>query len=424
MNWARNMVFLRKPSRLAIESCLDREPVVSMKQRSFGASTRYLRALPVLAVACVLSLPLVSRAAAQECAAPTSVASVSVPGRPFAALPTADDCWVFVSLSISRDHGAVAVLHNQDGQFTLDHVVALKGVSYGESLSHDGKVLAVVGAGEVAVLDVGGLEHQAVSPILGTFHDGGSSGAIYAAISPDDRLLMVSDEDANRISVFDLAKARSDGFASPKPMGRIPMAVAPVGLAFSSDGKWLYATSEKAPRRSLAATCEPEQSSGRMHPEGVLFRIDVGLAAKDPRDAVVAAFPAGCNPVRVAVSRSGSQVWVTARGSDALLRFQTADLLARSHGVGYAKFAIGTSPVGLAVRPDGSQVWVTLSHRWGKKGMGQLAGMAFEANVSSVKLTSAPAAGFPREVAFLHDGHTLVATLFAAQRVEFVRTPP
>ena len=145
---------------------------------------------------------------------------------------------------------------------------------------------------------------------------------------------------------------------------------------------------------------------------------------KDPRHAAVAAFPAGCNPVRVAVSPAGNEVWVTARGSDALLRFPVDDLLASSHAGRYAKFAVGISPIGLAVRPDGRQVWVALSHRFGKRVMGQLAGVALEANTSSVKLMSAPASGFPRELAFLHDGRTLVATLFSARRVEFLLTPP
>ena len=378
----------------------------------------------MIGAACVFSLPLAHTAAAGECTAPASLAEVSVPGHPFAALPSHEDCWLFVSLVIRKGHGAVAVLRNQGGRFALDHVVALKGLSRGEALSHDGKMLAVAAGNGVALFDVAALEKGAAKRMLGSFRDGRRSAAISVAISPDDRLLVASDERANRISVFDLAKARSGGFASPKAMGHIPMAAAPVGLAFSSDGRWLYATSEKAPLRSMAATCEPEQSDGRMHPEGLLFRIDVGLAVKEPQHAVVAVFPAGCNPVRVAVSPSGNQVWVTARGSDALLRFETDDLLARSHEAGYAKFAIGKSPVGLAVRPDGSQVWVALSHRFGKKGVGQLAGVALEANASSVKLTSAPAPGFPREIAFLHDGHTLVATLFAAKRVEFVRTPP
>jgi hypothetical protein len=66
---------------------------------------------------------------------------------------------------------------------------------------------------------------------------------------------------------------------------------------------------------------------------------------------------------------------------------------------------------------------MTLSHRFGKKGLGQLAGVALRASASSVKLISAPASGFPREIAFLHDGRTLVATLFAARRVEFIPAP-
>ena len=145
----------------------------------------------------------------------------------------------------------------------------------------------------------------------------------------------------------------------------------------------------------MPATCELEQGNRQIHPQGLLFRIDVGLAVKEARHAVVAAFPAGCNPVRVAVSPAGNQVWVTARGSDALRRFQLADLLARSHAASYAKFAIGTSPVGLAVRQDGMQGWVALSRRFGKEGIGGLAGIALEANASSVKLLFVPASGFP-----------------------------
>lgn len=239
-----------------------------MKQRSFGTTTRGLRALLWLAAACVLSLSLAFNVAAQECPAPASGADVNVPGRPFAALPSPDDCWVFVSLVINKGHGAVAVLHNRAGQFALDHVVALKGASLGESLSHDGKVLAVVGGDAVTIFDVAGLERHAAEPILGVLRDGRDAGAIDAAISPDDRLLVVSDEHAHRISVFDLAKARSDGFAKPKPIGRIPMAVAPVGLAFSPDGRWLYATSESAPARRLPATCDAEQGGSRMASPG------------------------------------------------------------------------------------------------------------------------------------------------------------
>ena len=66
---------------------------------------------------------------------------------------------------------------------------------------------------------------------------------------------------------------------------------------------------------------------------------------------------------------------------------------------------------------------MTLSSRFGNDDAGQVAGLQTSANDSSVRLTSIPAAGFPREVLFLPDGHTLVATRFDAKLVEFIPVP-
>jgi DNA-binding beta-propeller fold protein YncE len=99
------------------------------------------------------------------------------------------------------------------------------------------------------------------------------------------------------------------------------------------------------------------------------------------------------------------------------------DWLAGSKRLVSRTFAIGTSPVGVAVRPDGKQVWVALSNRFGKDKAGELVGLADVTDESSTKLLSAPAAGFPREVAFLPDGKTVVATLFDANQIEVIPTP-
>jgi DNA-binding beta-propeller fold protein YncE len=162
-----------------------------------------------------------------------------------------------------------------------------------------------------------------------------------------------------------------------------------------------------------------------MHAPGLLLRIDVAKAMTDPAHAGVAALPAGCNPVRVAVSPSGKQIWVTARGDNALLRFQADDWVVGTTQASYTNFPIGSNPVGVVVRPDGKQVWAALSNRFGKDkdNAGRLAGLAIGASDSSMKLMSAPAAGFPREVTFLPDGRTLIATLFDAKQVEFIPTP-
>lgn len=366
-----------------------------------------------------------ARAQAPSCTAPIKETHVAVPGHPFATVATADGCWLFVSIVADGNRGSVAVLRNHGGAFALDHVLALKGRGHGESLTIDGRVLLVAADDDTAVLDVAGLEHGDANPLLGMLHDGPNSGAIYTAVTPDDRLLFVSDENARRISVFDLARARSDGFRGEAPIGRIPTATAPVGLALSPDGRWLYSTNEVGPvNANLPVTCKPEKGSERMHQSGVLLRIDVDKIRADPGHAVVAALPAGCNPVRVAVSPSGKQLWVTARGDHTLLRFAADEWLAGSGKASDGSFPIGTSPVGVAVRPDGKQVWVALSNRFNSDRAGRLAGLAADvASGSSIELMSARAAGFPREVIFLPDGRTLVATLFDARQVEFLRTP-
>lgn len=372
----------------------------------------------------MLALVVTGRTHAAACAMPAQAVQVAVPGHPFSALSSADGCWVFVSLTTDHKHGAVAVLRNQGGAFRLDHTVPLPAPAFGESLSHDGKLLAVAEGSGASVFDVAQLENPQGHPLLGELNDGMGSQAVYALVSNDGRLLFVSQELAHAISVFDLAKASGSGFRGDALVGRIPMAPAPVGMAQSPDGQWLYATSETAPRTAgLDAACAPETKDARMHPPGLLFRIDVAKAAQEPRKAVLDAVVAGCNPVRVAVAPTGGVVWVTARGSNALLEFHADDLQATSGKTGYASFAIGSSPVGVAVRPDGKQVWTALSARFGSAAAGQLGGLAL-VDGEPKDLLKASASGFPREVSFLPDGRTLMVTLYDDDKVELLPTPP
>lgn len=367
----------------------------------------------------ILALLVASRShATTSCPPPIQTLDVTVPGHPFSAVPDAEGCWLFVSASTGKEKGAVVVLHDKDGVFSVDHTVALKTDAYGEALSHDGQVLVVTGGSGTAVLDVKKLEAGDSQALLGILPAGSDDGAVYAAISPDDKLVFVADEYTSRISVFDLAKARANGFGKDALIGHIPVAAAPVGLAFSPDGQWLYATSQRGPAR-MKAICKPEQKEGQVHPQGLLFKIDVAKAASDPAHALVTAWPAGCNPVRVAMAPSGKQLWVTARGDNALLKVQLDDAGRASIG----DFPIGDSPVGIAVRPDGKQVWVAVSDRFGKHGSGQLAGLTPLDGSAQTKLLSVVAPGFPRELSFLPDGRTLVATLFDAKQVQFVVTP-
>ncbi|RDS81963.1 YncE family protein [Dyella psychrodurans] len=379
-----------------------------------------MKAIYGIAVLCAWFISV--NAVASTCASPGQPASISVTGHPFSAVASADNCWLFVSVTGDEKAGSVLVLHNKDGAFEPDHAVPLKRSARGESLSRDGRLLAVAGGDATSLLDVSRLEHGGNDALLGALPDGSGSGAVYAAITPDAKTLFVSDEYAKQISVFDLAKAQSAGFDGSALIGRIPAANFPVGLAVSPDGHWLYATTQRGPD-TMAPICNPEQKRGQMHPQGLLMRIDVAKAEVDPAHAIVSVLPAGCNPVRVAVSPGGTELWVTARGGNELLRFLIDGWLEGTEHAKVGHFPLGPSPVGVAIRQDGKQVWVALSSRFGGDKPGQLAGLGGLQGASQLKQMSISAAGFPREVSFLPDGRTLVATLFDANQVQFVPTP-
>src|SRR5438270_46717 len=81
----------------------------------------------------------------------------------------------------------------------------------------------------------------------------------------------------------------------------------------------------------------------------------------DTASSVVGAVPAGCNPVRLVTAPNGSVAYVSARGDDALLAFETKKLLADPTHALIATVPVGTAPVGVAVIEGGRKVVVTNS---------------------------------------------------------------
>jgi DNA-binding beta-propeller fold protein YncE len=378
--------------------------------------------IALLCLVALLSSPA-TFAQAAPCKGPAAATSVDMPAAPFGVASSADACWLFVSLAYGTGHGGIAVLHNENGTFKLTRVQALDAAAFGESLSHDGQLLAVATEAGVSVLDTARLEAGDGSALLGTLKDGSDAGYIETAVTADGHLLFVSEENNRRLGVFDLAKAREHGFKDDAPIGHIPTGLAPVGLAFAPDEKALYSVSEVTPLTlKLPASCAPEGPQQKQHPPGLLIRIDTAMAATDPAKAAVAFASAGCNPVRVAVSPDGSDVWVTARGEDALLRLSTADMQPGHADRHWSRYAAGASPVGLAIRDDGRQVWVTDSNRFQKAGeQAGLTGLDIDGGAAA-KRFSLPLDGFPRELIFLPGSQTLVTTLYAGKKVAFVPT--
>jgi DNA-binding beta-propeller fold protein YncE len=116
-------------------------------------------------------------------------------------------------------------------------------------------------------------------------------------------------------------------------------------------------------------------------------------------------------------------VWVTARGSDALLGFSAALLRTDPAHALVARVRVGEAPVGLALVDHGTRIVVADSNRFGAAGatsslavVNVAAALAGEPALAGLL----PAGGFPREMAPEPDGRTLLVTNYASGQIEIV----
>ena len=335
-----------------------------------------------------------------------SQAAVPVPGSPFSVVATADGRWSFVTLN-----SAVEVLSNRSPAPVADRQVSVPGTPQGEQLTSDGRYLLVADGSGAVVIDAAGAEDGAAGAVLGTLSSPAGRGAVEVAVSPDDRFAFVTLELSDSLAVFDLHKALASGFGPADFVGTVPLGTAPVGLAVSPDGRWIYATSESAKGAATAQTV------------GTVTAIDLRQAETRPADAVAGTVPAGCSPVRVVTSADGKVVWVTARGSDAVLGFSAAALRTDPRHALLTQVQVGEAPVGLALSGDGQRLVVADSDRFNAKGA--------TANLAVVNVSAAlarrpallgliPAGAFPREMTVIPRTNTLLVTDYLAERVQAV----
>jgi len=335
-----------------------------------------------------------------------SQAAVPVPGSPFSVVATADGRWSFVTLN-----SAVEVLSNRSPAPVADRQVSVPGTPQGEQLTSDGRYLLVADGSGAVVIDAARAEDGAAGAVLGTLSSPAGRGAVEVAVSPDDRFAFVTLELSDSLAVFDLHKALASGFGPADFVGTMPLGTAPVGLAVSPDGRWIYATSESAKGAATAQTV------------GTVTAIDLRQAETRPADAVAGTVPAGCSPVRVVTSADGKVVWVTARGSDAVLGFSAAALRTDPRHALLTQVQVGEAPVGLALSGDGRRLVVADSDRFNAKGA--------TANLAVVNVSAAlarrpallgliPAGAFPREMTVIPRTNTLLVTDYLAERVQAV----
>jgi DNA-binding beta-propeller fold protein YncE len=278
----------------------------------------------------------------------------------------------------------------------------------GMTVSHNGRWLAVTTVDNGTLLvSVADLLAGGADMVVGRLNDG-ASGQIEAAFSTNDEYLFVTDEDSAQLSVFNVGRALASGFTSTGvAVGRVFLSAGPVGVAVSPDGRWVYVTTE-----------------GPSGGPGFLWMLDEHVASQDPNAAIVSHVGAGCNPVRVALSPDGGIAWVTARGSDALIGFSTAELLTHPSRSLKAVVLVGHDPVGLALTDGGDYAVVANSARFAAPDVPQnLTVVNIQAALAGRAAVVAwiAAGAFPREVAI--DGALGLVTNYDSDTLETFRLP-
>jgi DNA-binding beta-propeller fold protein YncE len=350
-----------------------------------------------------------------------------VPGHPFEALASPDGCWVFVSVVSSHQNpstggGGIAVLRWMGPQLALERIVPLSPPRpAGMALSNDGRLLVVADDRVVHFLDVARLVSGDAHPVLGSIWDARAGGSVYVAVSSDDRTLFVSDEDVDTVTVIDLQSARQTGFREAAIIGRIPTGRAPVGLALSRDGHYLFITSEVWRGRSgWPKDCR--RQPGLRSAAGAVEIVDVARARHSPTEAVVGLTPAGCSPVRAVLSQDGTRLYVSARESNAVLVFDEGRLVSDPPHALLATVPVGTAPVGIEVVQHGERFVVANSSRFGGKGGEDLTVLdASKLDQGRAAVIGTIAVGtFPRELHATPDGQALLLTDYGSDRIELI----
>jgi DNA-binding beta-propeller fold protein YncE len=313
---------------------------------------------------------------------------VDLPARPFAAAVSDDGRRVYVSMPRAGGRGVALV---EDWQLRsvwwAPDPIAPRGLALTRSGRH---LLAANSAGGLLVLDSERLAGG--DPVVESL-DVPGAGSMQVVLEPRQRLALVSDEDSATVSVFDFGDSLSGETPRASLLTRVPVPAAPVGLACMPDGAHVLVTSQA----------------------GVLSVLSVDRAA------VIGSVPAGAAPVRVALSPGGETAWVTARGSNALLAFDTQAVLAGERRALRAAVSVGRAPVGVAVIGGGARVVVANSNRYTEDSADPQTLAVVDAGASPALLGLIPAGAFPRELTAMPDGETVLVTNVVSRNLQAVR---
>ena len=396
--------------------------------RSLSTSLWLVSALAwIVAVEAVSSPGCKTVAPPQKNLTGVRTANVKVPSHPFGVVYARQKDVAFVALNAS-----LGVLNTSAFIPTLIHEIPLPNSSVsveggtGIALTHDGRhVLVTAFSAALIVVDVAKAATGSPDAVVGLLNGIAAAGAsaIEVSVTGDDKYAFVSQEDGSRqtggrgtIEVFKLETSVANGTVSGTYVGYLILDYAVVGTALSSDGQLLYATSEAALNSTM---------------QGTLSVIDVRKLKSDPSNALVSQVTAGCQPVRVIVSRDDRTVWVTARGSNALLAFDASKLVRNQSSTALlASVQVGTSPVGLRFAgAHDSRIVTADSNRFAGSDPALYGNATAGLSVVDVdaalrggkaNLGQIPTGFFPRELAISPDGETILVSDYGSSMVQAV----
>ena len=338
-------------------------------------------------------------------------AEIAVPHFPFGLVYAQQNDIAFVALDTS-----LGVLNTSAFIPSLIHEIPLlANGAAGIALTHNGRhVLVTASSTALIVVDAAKAATGSPDAVVGVLNGIAAAGdsAIEVTITRDDKYAFVSEEYGSpqtggrgTIEVFELQRSAANGTVSGTYVGYLVLGKAVVGTALSSDGCILYATSELAPNSTT---------------QGTLSVIDVERLKTDPSKALITQVAAGCQPVRVIVSRDDRVVWVTARASNALLAFDASKLISDQSVALLASVQVGTSPVGLIFAgPNERRILTANSDRFASEDPSTYRNATTGLSVVDVdaairgeqaNLGQIPTGLFPREFAISPDGKTILVS--------------
>jgi len=385
--------------------------------------------------ACFLAMffgAVLASAADLPCNLPLSsqMTTLPLPGHPFQAVFSKDECWAFVSLLTNKEpdkFSGVAVLRRTEGGLELARTIELHPGPVGMALTHDGELLIAANGQGIVFLSTASLISGRGQPIVATIRESPSATTLFVNVTRDDKYVFASEEGENTITVVDLARVRARGNPRNPVVGKIPVGEGPVALTFSADEHLLYTTSERAlPAWGWPNRCDREdpEDPPSQWPEGAVLVIDVERAKKEPASSVVGKLEAGCSPVHLAISPLGDRAYVTARKDDAVAVFDPRMFLANPAHARVGTVSVGTAPVPILVMDQGKRLLVGNSNRFGTHPAGtetlSVLDTAVIESSGNPAVGRIPAGEFPRSLVMSPDGRMLLLANFGSSSLQLM----